>query len=182
MLLICLTLIFTNCSRKTTPIQKATGAIEINTPFNTKEFRSDSDNFRAVQSGSSPDLSTSKKIAKQNARAALAADINSLVKRVTDQYTNQRTVSNAQEFENKFEELSRETVMLAISNVREIGEENFKESNGSYTCWIAIEVNKKEVFEQINSKISNDDKLKLDYDKQKFEKIFNEEMDKLQND
>jgi len=171
----------TNCSRKTTPIQKETGAVKLTTPFNTKEYRSDAENFRAVQSGNSPDLPTSKKIAKQNSRAALAADISSLVQRVTDQYTNQRTVTNAQEFENKFEELSREAVMLAISNVREMGEENFKETNGSYTCWIAIEVSKKEVFEKIDSKISNDAKLKLDYDKQKFEKIFNEEMDKLRS-
>jgi len=172
----------TNCSRKTTPIQKETGAIKINTPFNSKEYRSDADYFRAVQSGTSPDLPTAKKIAKQNSRASLAADISSLVQRVTDQYTNQRSVSNVQEFENKFEELSREAVMLAISNVREIGEENFKESNGSYTCWMAIEASKKDVFEKIDSKISNDAKLKLDYDKQKFEKIFNEEMDKLRND
>lgn len=178
----CTILFFTNCSRKTTPIQKETGAIKLTTPFNSKEYRSDNDFFRAVQSGKSSDLATSKKIAKQNTRAAMAADINALVQRVTDQYTNQRTIGNAQEFENKFEELAREAVMLSVSNVREIGEETFKELDGGFSCWTAIEVGKKEVFDKLDSKISGDAKLKLDYDKQKYEKIFNEEMEKLRQD
>lgn len=181
-LCICTILFFTNCSRKTTPIQKETGAIKLTTPFNSKEYRSDNDYFRAVQSGKSTDLATSKKIAKQNTRAAMAADINALVQRVTDQYTNQRTIGNAQEFENKFEELAREAVMLSVSNVREIGEETFKELDGGFSCWTAIEVGKKEVFDKLDSKISGDAKLKLDYDKQKYEKIFNEEMEKLRKD
>ncbi len=178
----CTILFFTNCSRKTTPIQKETGAIKLTTPFNSKEYRSDNDYFRAVQSGKSSDLATSKKIAKQNTRAAMAADINALVQRVTDQYTNQRTIGNAQEFENKFEELAREAVMLSVSNVREIGEETIKELDGRFSCWTAIEVGKKEVFDKLDSKISGDAKLKLDYDKQKYEKIFNEEMEKLRQD
>ena len=178
----CTILFFTNCSRKTTTIQKESGATKLITPFNSKEYRSDNDFFRAVQSGKSPDLATSKKIAKQNSRAALAADINALVQRVTDQYTNQRTIGNAQEFENKYEELAREAVMLSLSNVREIGEETQKELDGGFSCWTAIEVGKKEVFDKLDSKISGDAKLKLDYDKQKYEKIFNEEMEKLRQD
>lgn len=54
----------------------------------------------------------------------MAANINATVKRVTDQYTNQRTVGNAQEFENKFEELSREVVNLEMSNVQELGQKH----------------------------------------------------------
>jgi hypothetical protein len=109
----------------------------------------------------------------------MAANINALVKRVTDQYTNQRSVGNAQEFENKFEELAREVVNLEMSNVKEIGEKIFKETDGAYSYWIAIEANKKEVFDKIDSKISSDAKLKLDYDKQKFQQVFDAEMKKL---
>lgn len=166
-------------SKKATPIQKETGAIEISVPFSSKEYRSDADFFRAKQSGKSPNDPTAKKIAFQNARAEMAANINATVKRVTDQYTNQRTVGNTQEFENKFEELSREVVNLEMSNVKEIGEKLFKEPDGSYTYWIAIEANKKEVFDKIDARISSDAKLKLDYDKQKFQQIFDSEMKKL---
>lgn len=167
------------CKSKKTSVQKETGAVEITVPFSAKEFRSDENYFRAKQVGKSPDLATAKKIAFQNAKSEMASNINSTVKKVTDQYTNQRTVGNTQEFENKFEELAREVVNLEMSNVKEIGEKIFKEQDGSYSYWIAIESGKKEVFEKLDAKISNDAKLKLDYDKQKFQSIFDAEMKKL---
>jgi hypothetical protein len=166
-------------SKKSTPVQKETGAVEISVPFSTKEFRSDENNFRSKQVGKSPDIATAKKIAFQNAKAEMAGNINSTVKRVTDQYTNQRTVGNTQEFENKFEELAREVVNMEMSNVKEIGEKIFKEPDGGYSYWIAIEANKKDVFDKLDAKISNDAKLKLDYDKQKFQQIFDAEMKKM---
>ncbi|MCA6435498.1 MAG: hypothetical protein ACK5QC_07855 [Bacteroidota bacterium] len=169
----------TACKSKKQPIQKETGAVEITVPFSESKFRSDNEAFRAKQVGKSPDLATAKKIAFQNARSEMAANINSMVKRVTDQYTNQRTVGNTQEFENKFEELAREVVNLEMSNVKEIGEKIFKEPNGSFSYWIAIEAGKKEVFEKLDAKISSNASLKLDYDKQKFQQIFDAEMKKL---
>lgn len=172
-------LALTGCKSKKKTIQKETGAVEITVPFSGKEYRSDESNYRAKQMGKSPDLATAKKIAFQNAKSEMASNIQAMIKRVTDQYTNQRSVGNAQEYENKFEELAREVVNLQLSNVKEIGEKIFKESDGSYTYWIAIEANKKEVFDKMDQKISNDAKLKLDYDKQKFQQIFDSEMKKL---
>jgi len=170
------------CKSKKTTVQKETGAVEITVPFSGKEFRSDENYFRAKQIGKSPDLATAKKIAFQNAKSEMASNINSTVKKVTDQYTNQRTIGNTQEFENKFEELAREVVNLEMSNVKEIGEKIFKEQDGSYSYWIAIESGKKEVFEKLDAKISSNAKLKQDYDKQKFQSIFDEEMKKLANE
>jgi hypothetical protein len=173
-------LILAGCkSKKTTPIQKETGAVEITVPFSSKEYRSDEDHFRAKQVGKSLDLATAKKKAFMNAKSEMASNINSTIKRVTDQYTNERTVGNTQEFENKFEELAREVVNLEMSNVKEIGEKILKEPDGSYSYWIAIEAGKKEVFDKLDAKISNDAKLKLDYDKQKFQQVFDAEMKKL---
>ena len=176
-------LVFTGCkSKKATPLAKQTGEIEVTVPFSTKEYSTDQDNFRAKQVGRSPDMATAKKIALQNAKAEMAGNINSLVKRVTDQYTNQKTVGNAQDFENKFEEESREVVDLSMSNVTVIGEKIFKEPDGSYTYWTAVQAGKKDVFDKIDAKISSDDKLKVDYDKQKFQQIFDAEMKKLSDD
>jgi hypothetical protein len=174
-------LLSTGCkSKKPVSVAKQEGLIEISTPFDSKEFRSDDDNFRSKQSGKSPDLATAKKIAYQNARAEMAANINATVKRVTDQYTNQRTVGNTQEFENKFEELSREVVNLEMSNVKELGQKTFQDpSDKAYIVWIALEANKKGVLDKIDAKISSDAKLKLDYDKQKFQQIFDSEMKKM---
>jgi hypothetical protein len=44
---------------------------------------------------------------------------------------------------------------------------------------IAIEANKQVVLNGIEKSVSNQKKLEQDYDKKKFEEIFNSEMDKL---
>jgi hypothetical protein len=67
-----------------------------------------------------------------------------------------------------------------MSNVKELGQKTFQDpSDKAYIVWIALESNKKAVFEKIDAKISNDAKLKLDYDKQKFQQIFDAEMKKM---
>lgn len=174
------TLVAGGCkSKKGTPIQKETGAKEITLPFSSKEYKTNEEFFRARNVGKSPDLATAKKIAMNNAKSELASNIQTTIKKVTDQYTNQRTVGNKQEFENKFEELSREVTNLTIGNIVVKDEKVFKEEDGTFTYWVAIEADKKTIFDNIEQKISNDAKLKLDYDKKKFEEIFNAEMKKL---
>jgi hypothetical protein len=51
--------------------------------------------------------------------------------------------------------------------------------NGKYHGFVAIEVDKDDVLNGINRKISNDNKLQLDYDKQKFQEIFEGEMEQM---
>jgi hypothetical protein len=166
-------------SKKGTPIDKQTGAIEIAVPFSTKDYQSDKENFRAKSSGNSMDLTTSKKIALQNAKSEMAGLVQTTIKKVTEQYTNQRQISNTQEFSNKFEEMAREVTNQELVDVKIIGEKIFQESNKTYTYWVAIEANKQVVLNGIDKSISKNAKLAQDYDKKKFEEIFNEEMDKL---
>lgn len=170
------------CKSKKKTVQQTTGAVEITLPFSSKEYRSDENFYRAKNVGKSPDLATSKKIAMQNATNELADAIQTMIKKVTDQYTNQRTVGKDQEFENKFEELARQVTSQTMNNIRVKDEKTFMEPDGKYTYWVALEADKKEVFKNMDSKISNDAKLKLDYDKQKFQNIFDEEMKKLANE
>jgi hypothetical protein len=125
------------------------------------------------------DLSTAKKIALQNAKSEMASLIQTTVKKVTEQYTNQRQIASTQEFSNKFEEMSREVTNQILTDVRIIGEKQFRETNGTYTWWVAVEANKETVLNGINKSISNNQKLQQDYDRKKFEEIFNSEMDKL---
>jgi len=163
-------------------LARETGATKITVPLSGKEYNTDKDHFRTKSSGKSPDLTTAKKIALNNAKAEMAGLIQATVKRVTDNYTNQRSIGDRQEYTNKFEEMTREVVNLKLSDVRVIGEEIYKEANNSFTYWIAIESSKDAILNGLNSSISKNEKLKLDYDKMKFEQIFNEEMDKLNNE
>ena len=171
----------TSCKTPQT-LEKTTGAVEITVPFSESKYKTDKEFFRAKQSGKSQDLATSKKIALQNAKSELAGNIKAVIKRVTDQYTNQRTVGDKQDFENKFEELAREVVDQTLTDVRIIDEKIFKETDGRYSYWVAIETSKESILEGVAAKISKNEKLQLDYDKKKFEDVFNSEMEKMSKD
>ena len=166
-------------SKKGKPIEKQTGAIEISVPFSGKEFQTDKEVFRATASGLSIDMMTAKKIAVQNAKAEIAGMVKSLVSSVTRSYVGQAQIQNSQEFKSDFENMINESVKENLVGVAIIGEKIFKESDNKFTYWIAIEINKKSLLDGITDQITKDQKLSLNYDKKKFEEIFNSEMDKL---
>tara|TARA_B110000503_G_scaffold115391_1_gene173698 strand:+ start:330 stop:902 length:573 start_codon:yes stop_codon:yes gene_type:complete len=168
--------------KSTKTIEKTTGAVEISVPFSEGKYKTDKNFFRAKQVGKSMDLATAKKVAIMNAKTELAGTINSTMKSVTDQYTNQRTVGNNQEFENKFEQLARDIVSETLADVRIMDEKILKETDNNYSYWVAIEMSKESVLESMNNRISKDKKLQLDYDKMKFEEVFNSEMEKLRDE
>jgi hypothetical protein len=168
----------TGCKTTKPSVQKDSN--EVTVPLSGKEYRSDKDYFRATQSGKSPDLATAKKIALQNAKSELASNIQTLIKAVTENYTNQRTVGDRQEFENKFEENARAVVNQTLNDVKIIGEKVFKETDGKITYYIAIEMSKDAMVEKVSDRISKDAKLQLDFDKHQFQKIFDEEMKKYE--
>jgi hypothetical protein len=167
----------TGC-KSTKSVQSA--STEVTVPLTGKEFQSDKDYFRASQLGKSPDLATAKKIALQNATQELAGNIQSLIKRVTENYTNQRAVADKQEFENKFEENARAVVNQMLNDVKIIGEKVFTEKDGAHTYYVAIEMSKEPVVYNISNRISKDAKLQLDFDKHQFQKVFDEEMEKFE--
>ena len=163
-------------------ITKIQDSTEISIPFSGKQFENNKNFFRAKQVGESTDLATAKKIAEQNAKAEMAGNINAVIKRVTEQYTNQRSVGSAKDFENKFEEMSREVVRLDVKDVRVIGEKLYRQKDGLYSYWIAIESAKETTLAGVYDGISKDAQLQLDFDKYKFEQIFNDEMNKYENE
>ena len=55
-----------------------------------------------------------------------------------------------------------------MSNIKIIGKELFKETDGSYTFFIAIEADKKEIFESLLSKVSSESKSRVDFDEKKY--------------
>lgn len=155
---------------------------EVITPCSDTEFKSDSKFFRATGTSSSQDQSTSKRKALLDANTNLAASVNRTIKSVTDRYTNERRIGAASEFEEKFDQLVRDVVNQQLSNVATACSKLFTKADGLFYAYIAVEVPKDELLNNINDSVTKNQKLQVDYDKVKFEKIFNEEMDKLAND
>jgi hypothetical protein len=166
-----------SCGGKKKATQSALGT-EMEVPCSDTEYRSTKTHFRGTGQGESTNLSTARRKANLDANAMLAAGINRTIKSVTDRYTQDITVGDASEFAEKFEMMTRDVVNQELNNVSVACNKTFQK-DGKYSVYVAVEVAKDELLNNISSKISKDDRLRLDYDKMKFENIFNQEMDKL---
>ncbi len=165
-------------SKKTVASNSEVGQILEDLPCE-KEGKSDKNYYRAFSMATSSDLSLSKEKALLLAKQRLVTLIESTTKSVTDRYANEREVGDAAEFEQKFENLTREVANQTISNIVVACEKSSVLPDKKYRSFVSIEVSKEELLNQMNDKISQDSKLQMDYDKMKYEQIFNEEMEKL---
>ncbi len=143
------------------------------------EFQSNNEYFRASQVGESVDQATAKKKAMSNTRADLAAAIETQVKGVIDNYVNSREMNNLEEAEERFESLTREVINQKLTGVKTICEKTTKTSTGNYKTYIALELAGDELMNAMNERLSQDDKLKIDYDYEQFKKTFDAEMEKM---
>lgn len=157
------------------------GEIEVKVYCSGPEYFTDKDYFRANAIGESLDQMTSKKKALSNAKAELASSINTVIKGTTDNYVNSREFNNVEDVEERFEGLTREVINQELSGVKTICEKMTKTAEGKYKTYIAIELSGDDLASKINEKLSKDDRLKVDYDYEKFKKTFEEEMSKLEN-
>lgn len=157
------------------------GEVEVVVPCSGSEFFTNKQFFRANSIGESQDQVTSKKKALANARAELAASIQTTVKAVTDNYTNSREMNNREQVEERFEQLNREIVEQKLSGVRTLCEKLMKTSTGTYKTYIAIELSADELVASYNERLSKDERLRIDYDYEKFKETFEKEMEKIGN-
>lgn len=166
------------CSKKQ---QLPKGETEINIPCSGSDFFTNSKYFRANSLGESMDLVASKKKALSNARGELASSIQTTVKAVTDNYLNSREMNNKEEVEERFEQLNREVVNQTLQGIKTICEKQVKTAEGTYKTYVAIELSADDLVASYNERLSKDERLKIDYDYEKFKQTFDQEMDKLAN-
>lgn len=156
------------------------GETEVKVLCSGPEFFTDEKNFRANNLGESMDQATAKKKALSNARADMASAINTQVKAVIDNYVNSRELNNKEEVAERYESLAREVVDQKLTGTRTICEKMMKvDATGNYKCYVAIELSAQDLLAAYNERLSKDDKLKIDYDYEKFKETFDKEMGKL---
>ena len=180
-----------SCSKKVAAPQ---GETEVIVPCSGPEYRTNNKYIRASAVGLSGDMNMAKKKEEtypgyEELRAALAAlpqlasSMNQLVERVAINYGNSYQVGESEEAKSKFEDMAKIVVKEKLSGLRIICEKTMRTSDGKYKVYIAAELAGDELMEGINSRvsksISNDTKLRIDYDYEKFKKVFEEEMSKL---
>lgn len=155
------------------------GDVEITIPCTGMEYQSDKNTFRATGEGFSNSMTIAKDKALQTARARLATSIEATIERVVDNYASSYESGMSEEAKSKYQEISRTIVKRKLQGTIPICEKMMKTPEGAYRSYVAIELGGPEVLREINNSISSDEKLRIDYEYEKFKKTFEEEMSKL---
>jgi len=102
-----------------------------------------------------------------------------LVKTVTDNYGKSTEVNKKEEMLGRYETLTREVVKQKLSGTIEICNKQTKTKEGNYKTYVTIELAGNDVLSGLNSRLSSDQVLKVDYNYEKFKKTFEDEMNKM---
>lgn len=168
----------TSCKTKALTSQDF-GEVEVTTHCAGSEFQSNSKAFRYSAIGESMDQMTAKRKAMSEARAGLAAAINTTVKGVTDNYVKSGNYNNKEELMKNYEGLTREVIDQQLGGTTVICEKTTMTKSGNYKYYVCIELGSNELLSSLNNRMSNSEMLKVDYNYEKFKKTFEEEMSKM---
>ena len=127
-------------------------------------------------------MQQARSMAANNARAELATMVNATVKRVVDNYTSEYINGNDSEFKSRLQDISRTVVsqLLTGTPVTCEGVMPSTSTPGATICFACVELTGKSVLDGIASKVSNDEKLRTDFEYEKFKQVLDDEMSKLQ--
>ena len=162
---------------------------EVKLPF--EDVQSDKKAFRAVGIQSSPDISFAIEMAGNDARQKLAAQINTLVKNVSEDFSGQFAKSQYggvdRDFYAKMEALGYNIVQQQLSNALITGQKVYEVKNKRqgivYEAHVAIELSRDDFEEAYGTGVKNmvkdNDKLETDFRLEKFKETFEKQMEEF---
>lgn len=157
------------------------GDVAIDAPCSGADFNTDKDYFRANMTALSSDMGMAKTKALSSARGELATSVNAEMKRVLEEYKSSYQSGESEEMKRKDEDLIRTVVNQTLNDTRVICEKMMKTPDGKYRAYVAVEMAKENILKGIENQLKADEKLRTDFEYEKFKKTFEEEMNKLSN-
>lgn len=173
-------LAITSCGSSKT-VQAPAGDVSVYVPCSGPQYMTNNEYFRANAMGLSSDMNIAKQKAMAEARTQLAQAIEVKVKAVTDNYTSSYQTGETEEAKSRFQQLARQAVQQKLSGIRVLCEETMRSPEGKYKVYVALELAGNEIAEEMSNRINNDEKLRIDFEYEKFKKIFDEEMNNFSN-
>lgn len=175
-------MLFAACgsSSKISQIEADGGRLVKKTPCS--DCKSTRDIIRSRGIRESMDQQIAMEMARSSALQDMASKIGIAVRALIDDYANQRSVNNKQELEQRYERISKQLIDQTVQGYRTICEEYVlgKQPDGTnmYKCYYAIELDKEDAARSLYKGLSRDEKLRLDYDYEKFKEEFDREMNR----
>lgn len=152
---------------------------EIEQPFDKKRYYSDKKDYRSTGEGHARDLTVAKRIAETNARQSIASQIEVQIRSVGEQFLQNANINNKLETKSKFEDLTRSVVDQTLTGVKIVDSRSFQNKKGIYAHYVAMEMPVGEIEKNMEDGISNDDKLRQEFELEKFRKIYHEELERF---
>lgn len=180
-----ITISIVGCKSKKKTITKKLedrGEVEIVEHCSGKSYFSTNKYFRANATGESIDRETAKKKARSNAMGELAKSIKATMKIVGDNYANSTEFNNKEEITETFNELTRMIVNEEISGAVKICDKlTQKNDDNTYVSYVALELSALKIASKYYKSLSKNEKIKANYNYEKFKETFEKEMNKLDN-
>ena len=161
--------------------KKPKGEVLINEYCSSDNYFSDNKAFRSTGTGESMDRETAKKKARSNANAELAKTINTVMQIVGDNYVNSSEFNNKEEVTETFNEMSRTIVDQELIGAIKICDKLTQKENGNYVSYIALELSGLRLAESYSEALSRDERIRAEFNYERFKEVFEEEMRKLGN-
>jgi len=165
--------------KKTVETPKPKGEVLITEYCSGENYMSTKDAFRSTATGESMDRETAKKKARSNAQSELAKTISTTMKVVGDNYVNSTEFNNKEEVTETFQEMARTVVDQEIRGAIEICEKLTQREDGTFVGYVALELSGQKIADAYKSGLSQNEKLKADYNYEKFKETFDKEMEKM---
>ncbi|WP_196895946.1 hypothetical protein [Aureivirga marina] len=170
---------FASCKSTPTAVNQP-GEVEIIVHCSGPEYYSTNQMIRGNSIGESSDMTLSKKKSRNNTLQELSSKISTTVKAVIDNYEKSVETASGEDIEKRYEALTREVINQQISGYRTICEKVTKTKEGRYKTYLAYEISVDNLINPLVKKLNSDDKIKVDYDYEKFKQTFEEELKKTE--
>ena len=119
-----------------------------------------------------------KKIARSNAEAMLARTIKSTIEIVTDNYVSSSKYNNVEEVTETFNDLARTVVDQQLSGAITACSRLTQKPDGNYVSYLAIELSGSDLVSKYNERLSDDERIRAEYNYERFKETFEAEMAK----
>jgi hypothetical protein len=172
----------TGCGTSKKAASGVKGDVEVKLPCSGTEYLSNSEYLRATMPAVSNNMAAAKTMALTLARAELATIVSALVQRVNDTYTRSFTSGEKNDTKVMMEERILMAVKERISGSRLGCEKMMQTPDGQFRYYANVEISCSDLIKGIETKVYEDAKLRLEFDRERFRKIFDEEMSKLQQE
>ena len=146
-----------------------------------KEGFSTAKEIRAHAQASSVNAESARQKALASARATMGFNVEVLLKAVNEQYISDYEVGVADDYRSSFNQIARDVTQRSLRFAVPICEEVLQDTKTKqYTVHVALALKGTDLAKMYEEAVSADEKLRTDFEREKFTKTYNEEMEKFE--